>query len=66
MYQLDRTAFTAQTIQQADNTRAYWLQQPPHERLRAAWWLTCHAFGIDYNNPPKMEKNFFSSRKHAV
>jgi hypothetical protein len=66
MYRIDRTAFKAHTFEAADNTREYWLQQPPHERLRAAWWLTCCAYGIDHNNPPKMEKNVYSARKHTT
>ncbi|MBL7703562.1 MAG: hypothetical protein JNM14_15025 [Ferruginibacter sp.] len=29
------------------------------ERLHKAWLLTCEAYGIDPENPPKMEKRMF-------
>ncbi len=64
MYRLDKTAFKAQSFAEADDTRAYWLAQPPHERLRAAWWLTCQIHGIDPNNPPRLNRTVFSVRKH--
>ena len=64
MYRLDKTAFKAQTFAEADNTREYWLAQPPHERLRAAWWLTCKVYGIDYENQPRLDRTVFSMRKH--
>ena len=65
MYSLDKTAFKAQTFAEADNTREYWLAQPPHERLRAAYWLICQIHGIDYNNPTRLDRTIFSMRKHA-
>lgn len=64
MYRLDKTQVTRQTAEQADNTRAYWLTRPLHERWQAGWYLTCQAFGIDYKNPPRMEKILTNKRKH--
>lgn len=66
MYRLDRTAFKIQSHQEADNTRAYWLSQPPEERFRAAWYLICSAYNIDPNNPPRLDKNCFSMRKNGA
>ena len=54
-----------QTVAEADNTRAYWLTQTPYERWRAGWWLTCKAYNIDPENPPRMEKILTGKRKHA-
>ena len=34
------------------------------ERLHKAWILTCEAFGIDPENPPKMEKKCFFAGTH--
>jgi hypothetical protein len=65
MYRLDRTAFKKQSSEEADDTLEYWLRQTPEERWRAAWYLTCAAYGIDPENPPKMDKTVFSARKHG-
>jgi len=65
MYRLDRTAFKIQTFAEADNTKDYWLKKTPEERLRASWFLTCAAYGIDYNNPPCLDKLHFSMRKNG-
>ncbi len=34
------------------------------ERLRKAWLLTCEAYGIDPENPPKMDKRMFFAGTH--
>ena len=34
------------------------------DRLRKAWLLTCEAYGIDPENPPKMEKKMFFAGSH--
>ncbi len=65
MYRLDKTAFKIQSFAEADNTRAYWLNKTPEERWKAAWFLTCAAYGIDYNNPPRLDRNHFSMRKNG-
>ena len=65
MYRLDKNAFKVQTFQEADNTRLYWMKQTPSERMKAAWYLICSAYGIDYNNPPRLDRNQFSMRKNG-
>jgi hypothetical protein len=65
MYKLDRTAFSIKTFKEADNNRAYWLSKTPAERWAAAWYLTCCAYGIDYKNPPKLDRTAFSMRKNG-
>lgn len=63
-FKLDRTAFTIRKHgdEQAEN-REFWLAKTPKERLEAAWYLTCRAWNIDPNNPPRMDKTAFSMRK---
>ena len=34
------------------------------DRLSKAWLLTCEAYGIDPENPPKMEKKMFFAGSH--
>ena len=65
MYRLDKKAFKAQTFEEADHTKEYWLKQSPSERWKAAWFLTCNAFGIDYKNPPRLDRECFSMRKNG-
>ena len=64
MYRLDKTAVKVQSKEQAANTVAYWRAQSPEERWRAAWLLTCQAYGIDPDHPPRLDKTLFSIRKH--
>ena len=63
-YRLDKTYGKAQTFKEADNNKAYWLQQDVKERLKAAWYLISSTFGISHDNPPRMDKTIFSMRKH--
>jgi hypothetical protein len=65
MPKLDRTQFKIQTFEEADNTREYWLSKTPNERFAAAWYLICCAWNIDMNNPPKLDRTVFSTRKHG-
>lgn len=64
-YKFDKTAFKATTFEEADRQNVFDASVPIGERLRQAWYLTCKAYGIDPENPPKMDKTVFSSRKHA-
>ncbi len=63
MYQLDKTVFKAQSFEEADNDRAYWLLKTASERLQAAWYLSCVAFGLDPNEIQTMKKDVFSMRE---
>jgi len=65
MYRLDRNAFAIKTFTEATNTRTYWLKQPPSERFRAAWFLTCAAYNIDVASPPRIDRTHFTMRKNG-
>ena len=64
MYKLDKTIVKAGTFDEAEKNNLFDKTTPIGERLEQAWYLTCMAYGIDYKNPPKMEKNLYSTRKH--
>jgi hypothetical protein len=66
MYRLDRSAFKIQTLEEADNTRAYWLTQSLEERLRAAMYLNSIVYGFDPENPPRMDRSSFSEKNEIV
>lgn len=65
-YRLDKTYFKAQSFQEADNQKAYWIRQDVTERLRAAWYLISCAYGFNLDNPPRLDKTIFSMRKHQA
>lgn len=58
-YRLDRTAFSAQTMEEASNKYGYWKQQSYAERLRASFYLNSVAFNFDINNPPRLDRTVF-------
>jgi hypothetical protein len=62
-FRLDRSAFKIQTHAEASRNREYWMKKSPRERLVAAWYLICAAYNLDYQNPPRMDRNLFSIRK---
>ncbi len=57
-YRLDRTAFKAQTAEEA----AYYRSLTWQERLRIANYLNSIAYNYPENEPPKMDKTVFSTR----
>jgi len=63
-YRLDKSFFKAQSFQEADNQKQYWLQKNVSERLGAAWYLISCAYDFSLDNPPKLDKTVFSMRKH--
>ena len=64
-FRLDRTAHHAGT--HAENARYHAQNQPAtmEERLRAAAYLNSVAYGYDPENPPRLDRTAFSTRKHA-
>jgi hypothetical protein len=64
-FKLDRSAFKVSPRENQKESREYWLQKTPMERFAAAWYLTAYAYGIDYMNPPPLDRNAFSMRKHG-
>ncbi len=65
-YRLDKTYGKAQTFREAENNRDYWLKKDVKERLHAAWYLTCMAYGYSLDDPPRLDKTIFSMRKHRI
>ena len=64
-FRLDRTTHHAGTHEQAAQYHARHQPATPAERLRAAAYLNSVAFGYDLNNPPRLDRTAFSTRKHA-
>lgn len=65
MYRLDKAISKAQTNEQAERAKVFAPDVPPGERLKQAWYLTCMAYGLDPENPPKMVKELTGIRKHS-
>ena len=63
-YRMDKTAFSIQTFEEADNTMRDYCNRTFRERLHIYWYLTSIAYKFDLNNPPKMDKTVFGMRKH--
>ena len=62
-YKLDRTAFKKQTKEAAAHQLQYWLSKSVSESLQAAFYLKSVAYNFDINNPPRMDKTLFTTRK---
>jgi len=62
-YPLDRTAFKAQTAEEASNHAAYYKTLTWQERLRIANYLNSIAYNYPENEPPRMDKTAFKIRK---
>lgn len=66
MYKMDKTLGKGMSFAEAEKEKLFPKETTSTERLNQAWYLTCMAYGIDPANPPKMDKSFGSSRKHAL
>jgi hypothetical protein len=65
MFKLDRTVGKGQTHEEASKIQKdYWKSKTVEERLAAVMYLNSIAYNFDINNPPKMDRTTFSSRKH--
>ncbi len=60
-FRLDRSAFKATNVKDADNHVCDWKDKTPWQRLEAAWFLINHAYGID--SKTKLDRTVFSKRK---
>lgn len=60
-FKLDRTAFKAMTLQQADKETNY-KHLTAFERLKITAYLNSVAYNYDINNPPKMDRTVFEAR----
>ena len=61
-YTLDKTAFQAMTVQDADNHYGYWKNKSLKERLNAACYLINQFYGVTPQTP--IDKTVFTKRKH--
>ncbi len=61
-YRLDRTAFKAQTANEAANYAQYYRSLTWQERIKIAHYLNSIAFNFPENDPPKMDRTLFSVR----
>lgn len=62
-YRLDKTAFQAMTVEEADDYQRDYKNYSVAERLKIALYLTSIAYNFDFNNPPKMDKTVFTKEK---
>jgi hypothetical protein len=61
-FKLDRTAFKAQTAEEASKHAYYYKKMSWQERLQVAAYLNSIAFNYPLHNPPRMDRTRFSSR----
>ena len=61
-YRLDKTAFQARTVQEADDHYNYWKNKSMKERLSAACYLNNQFYGTTPQTP--VNKTVFTKRKH--
>jgi hypothetical protein len=61
-YKLDRTAFKAQTAEEAEDHATYYKTLTWQERLRIANYLNSVVYNYPENEPPKVDKTVFSVR----
>ena len=63
-YKFDRTAFKVQTFEEADRANIFDKSVTYSERLSQAYFLISQAYGFSMSDQPKLDRSFFSSRKH--
>ncbi|MBY0476105.1 MAG: hypothetical protein K2Q24_00520 [Chitinophagaceae bacterium] len=64
-YRLDKTAFQAMSVEEADDYMRDYSNYSWKERLKVSHYLTSLAYGFDADHPPKMDKTIFSKSKHS-
>jgi len=63
-YRFDKSFFKAQSFEEADKQKNYWLQKDAKERIGAAWQLISGIYGFSIDDPPRIDKSVFRMRKH--
>ena len=63
---MNRSYLKAQTFAGAEKDKLFFSTDSLSERLSQAWYLTAMAYGIDPQNPPKMQKVLVSIRKREI
>lgn len=64
MFRLNKSISKAQSWDDAEREKVFSKETSYAQRLREANYLIAQAFNFPIDNPPKMNKNIFSSRKH--
>ena len=64
-YRLDRTAFKAQTVEDASKHGAFYKTLTWQERLRIANYLNSIAYNYPESDPPRMDKTAFKIRSRG-
>lgn len=59
---LDRTAFKAQTAEQAADHASYYRTLTVRQRLEIANYLNSVAYNYPVNNPPRLDRTIFKAR----
>lgn len=62
-YRLDKTAFRAMTVEEADEHYGFWKDKSFTERLNAAFYLINTFYGT--NPKTQIDKTVFAKRKHT-
>jgi hypothetical protein len=62
-YKLDRTAFFAGTVQEADERFNDYSKHTWQERMRISYYLTSEAYCFDPLHPPKLDRTAFEMKK---
>ena len=62
-YRLDKKASRLQTVKEANDAMPENTNDTPQQRLKLAWHLTCIAYNLYPDNPPRMDKTVFQMRK---
>jgi hypothetical protein len=60
-FRLDRAAFKATNVKDADDHVTEWRNKTPFERLEAAFFLINHAYGTD--SKTRVDRTVFAKRK---
>jgi hypothetical protein len=66
MFRLDRTIGKGHSHEAGGNQAAYWRSKSVDERLAGVMYLNSIVYGFDINNPPRLDKTVFSTRKHKL
>jgi hypothetical protein len=63
-YRLDKTAFQAMSVEEADDYMRNYKSYNWKERLKVSFYLTSLAYRFNMDNPPSMDKTLFRIEKH--
>jgi hypothetical protein len=62
-YKFDRTVFKIRSFKEADAASVFDKHVSYTERLSQAYYLISQAYGFSMSDQPRLDKDYFSSRK---